>query len=324
MFDIIIERKIPSKILVLEAIHRRTNKSSELQAFIENQIERAKIGFLGEKKVDRIWQEISFPEQSLLVHSFETVNEFGFSHQMDTIFVNPNYTLVLEIKNVTGYIWYDNEKHQFLRRKKSGEVESFQSPINQVRRHADFVERLGLQLGLTFPIEKAVVIAEPSCVIGPVPNEVPIFHASGLPTELKKWFEKHQNSKLYDEHFHLLTEDILTRHQPKIYKPRYEIPPIRKGTLCNCGRVMKFNRGKFECVCGVRSKEPLLQGLHDYRLLVNEWITNREFREFFKVENEDVVNKILFRMKLTYEGSTKSRKYLIPENIWEENNNILI
>ena len=73
---------------------------------------------------------------------------------------------------------------------------------------------------------------------------------------------------------------------------------------------------EFECVCGFRSKEPLYQGLSDYRCLISEWITNKEFREFFKIDSEDLVNKLLKRLNLYFEGSTKSRRYLIPGDIW--------
>jgi len=301
--------------VVLEVLKRRAHIEFNL-SMIERLIERARIGFEGEKRVDRIWQELNLPPHSLLIHSFECENEFGFSHQMDSLFVNRFFLLVLEIKTVTGYIYYDEKKHQLIREKRNGEIESFQSPIDQVNRHADFLERFGLQLGLTYPVEKAVVIAEPSCIIGQVPDEVPVFHASGLSTKLKRWFEKHNHNKLPDKYFKLLTESIVNLHNPKIYKPRFSIPPIQKGALCYCRRVMKYNQGKFECVCGVRSKEPLYQGLSDYRCLISQWITNKEFREFFQIDNEVLVNKLLKRLNFYYEGSTKSRRYLIPEDVW--------
>ncbi|CAM5183229.1 hypothetical protein UACE39S_04069 [Ureibacillus acetophenoni] len=133
---------------------------------------------------------------------------------------------------------------------------------------------------------------------------------------MKKWFKKNQKSKLSENHLRLLNEHIRILHNPKIYKPHFNIPPLRKGALCNCTRVMSYHQGKFECICGVKSKEPLYQGLNDYRLLISEWITNKEFREFFNIDREDVVNKLLTRMNLYYVGSTKSRKYLIPEVIW--------
>ncbi|MFC7685243.1 hypothetical protein ACFQU5_04630 [Ureibacillus sp. GCM10028918] len=68
----------------------------------------------------------------------------------------------------------------------------------------------------------------------------------------------------------------------------------------------------------MNSKEPLYQGLHDYRVLFDEWITNRAFREFFFIESGDTANKLLKRMKFYYEGSNKGRRYIIPKDVWRK------
>ncbi|CAM5183237.1 Nuclease-like protein OS=Ureibacillus acetophenoni OX=614649 GN=SAMN05877842_10198 PE=4 SV=1 [Ureibacillus acetophenoni] len=170
---LIIDRKVPSKLLVLDALKRRAIGDSDFQVMLDNLIERAHIGYVGEKTVDRIWQELQLPTNSMMIHSFESENELGLSHQMDTLFSNAHFILILEIKNVSGHIYYDENKHQFIRIKRNGEKTSFQSPIVQVMRHADYLERIGFRLGLTFPIEKAVVIAEPSCIIGDIPGKYP-------------------------------------------------------------------------------------------------------------------------------------------------------
>lgn len=109
---------------------------------------------------DQIWEEITVPNNALLIHSFETRNEVGKSHQIDTLFVCPHFIFILEIKNISGSIWYEKNKHQLLRRKGNGEVESFQSPLDQVQRHADLIERIVGRLGYPLPVHKAVVIAK--------------------------------------------------------------------------------------------------------------------------------------------------------------------
>lgn len=311
MFLDIKERTIPSKIIVLEALNRRASNET-----ITNLHKRAVIGFEGEQKVDLLWGELQLPSKALLFHSYEVVNDHGNTHQMDTLFICPHFILILEIKNVSGYIWYEEEKHQFLRRKRTGEVESFQSPIEKVNRHAEMMERIVERLGLKIPIHKAVVSAEPSTVIGKVPEETPIFHAIGLRPEMKKLLLKYSKRSLSDVHFDMLVERVIGLYNPTVYKPRFDIPPIKKGALCLCGRVMSYNRGKFICKCGRNSKEALMQGLHDYRILISEWITNKEFREFFFIESDDLVNKLLKRLNFYCEGSTKSRRHFIPKDVW--------
>ncbi len=314
----ILERGFSSKIIVLEALKRRIEVGHAKHEYVSSLLRRAEIGYRGEMKVDRLWREVIVPTNALLIHSYEIRNDFGNLHQMDTIFVCPHFIFILEIKNVSGYIWYEKDKHQFLRKKLTGEVESFQSPFDQVQRHVDIIERMIERLGLVLPVHKAVVIAESSTVIGEVPKEFQIFHAIGLPAELKKLLLKYSNSALYQVHYELLANYLLSLHRPSIYVPRFEIPPLRKGPICGCGRVMRYNFGKFLCSCGMKSKEPLYQGLHDYRVLISESITNREFREFFIIDSQQCASKILKRMNLQSKGTTKDKSYLIPEDIWRK------
>ncbi|KGR76219.1 nuclease-related domain-containing protein [Ureibacillus manganicus] len=288
----LVERTIPSKIIVLDALNRRA--PSEL---IEKLLRRAEIGFRGEIKVDPLCNEMILPQNSILFHNYESNN-----HQLDTLFVCEHFILILEIKNISGFIWYEEEKHQFLSKKKSGEVESFQSPIEQVKRNGDFIEGVVERLGLTVPIQKAVVIAEPSTVIGKIPYEIPIFHAIGLRTEVNKLLLKYPKPFMAKIHFELLTDELIRMYLPGIYKPKFEIPSIRKGAICICGGTMRYQSGKFVCSCGNVTKEALYQGLHDYRVLFNEWISNKEFREFFMIDSPNLVNKLLVRMKQDYKG----------------------
>lgn len=311
------ERTVPSKIIVLEAMNRRIDPSHETKNLVSSLLRRAEIGHRGEVKVDSLWKEINLPSTSLLFNCYETKNDFGNNHQMDTLFVCPHFILILEIKNVTGRIWYEKEKHQFMREKLNGEISSFQSPFDQVERHADLLERIVQRLGLSMPIHKAIVIAEPSTIIGDIPDEIPIFHAIGLPLEVKKLLLKYKHFSLSSAHFELLADQLQTQHKSSIYIPKFDIPPIRKGAICACGQLTTFKFGKFTCPCGKKSKEPLYQGLHDYRVLISEWISNRDFRTFFFIESEDAASKLLKRMNLSHEGSNRGRRYLIPEQIWK-------
>ncbi|WP_052130324.1 nuclease-related domain-containing protein [Ureibacillus sinduriensis] len=315
----IIDRTLSSKIMVLDALKRRTDERHPKYEFIASLLRRAEIGYRGEIKVDRMWKEITVPNNALLIHSFETKNEVGNPHQIDTLFICPHFIFILEIKNISGFIWYEKNKHQLLRKKGNGEVESFHSPLDQVQRHAELIERIIGRFGYTLPVHKAVIIAESSTIIGHVPNETPIFHAIGLPSEVKKLLLKYSDFALPQLHYEQLTNYFRSIHKPSIYVPNFEVPPLCKGAICSCGNRMEYNHGRFLCICGIQSKEPLFQGLHDYRVLFDEWITNRAFREFFFIDNEGLVNKILKRLGFYYEGKTKSRRYLIPSDVWNKN-----
>ncbi|MFC7685244.1 nuclease-related domain-containing protein [Ureibacillus sp. GCM10028918] len=215
----IIDRTLSSKIIVLEAMKRRIDPNHPRHEYVASLLRRAEIGYRGELKVDRLWKELTVPTNALLIHNYETTNDIGNSHQIDTIFVCPHFIFILEIKNISGSIWYEKDKHQLLRRKGTGEVESFQSPFDQVQRHAERIERIVGRLGYSLPVLKAVVIAESSTIIGDVPNEFPIFHAIGLPSEIKKLLLKYNNFVLSQVHYEKLRNYLQSIHKPSIYVP---------------------------------------------------------------------------------------------------------
>ncbi len=61
---------------------------------------RQRKGYQGELKVDNEWNELSIPIEYYLLFNYETVNEIGNSHQMDTIMLSPNFIFIVEIKNI--------------------------------------------------------------------------------------------------------------------------------------------------------------------------------------------------------------------------------
>ncbi|WP_431027521.1 hypothetical protein [Lysinibacillus sp. LZ02] len=48
-----------------------------------------------------------------------------------------------------------------------------------------------------------------------------------------------------------------------------------------------------------------------YRLLVSEWITNREFRDFMGIRSQDAAVRLLKKLNLEKVGSKRGSKYKI-------------
>ncbi|WP_408007220.1 hypothetical protein ACJROX_21355 [Pseudalkalibacillus sp. A8] len=75
---------------------------------------------------------------------------------------------------------------------------------------------------------------------------------------------------------------------------------------------MKRIHGKWICpICRATSKNAHFQALHDYALLINPTITNKELRKFLHIDSEAVANYILKSLNLDYRGNTKERIYYL-------------
>ncbi|RUL47217.1 NERD domain-containing protein [Lysinibacillus antri] len=317
---ILLKRDPPKKLLLANALLRRLDPNHELFSYYTNLSNRLQAGFQGEKRVDRHWLEITNLDKHYLLFNYECFNEFGFPHQIDTLLLTSKFLLIIDIKNISGRIDYDEDKHQLIRTNIDGSFDSFSSPFDQVIRHGQYFTRVFNQLKIPLPIECAIISSNPSTIIGNMPKHPLFFHVSGLRFYINKLVSNY-DSVLSAQEMDRISKFLmanLKRQEPKVEIP---IEHLRKGVLCeicNFKVQMQYRRGTWCCSkCGVRNKKAIFQALDDYRLLINDRITNQEFRDFFGVHSVYTASKVLLRLGLPTVGENRGRNYLIPENIIE-------
>lgn len=304
-----------NKLEVCEAVLRRGVLTVEEEARVREQMWRVERGLDGEQRADEFWKELTISGEYMLFHNFETAGRGTYTHQIDTLFVCPRFVLVLELKHIAGELTYDAARHQLVRTY-NGEVKGLGDPFNQVSRHEEWMERFLWEIGVRrLPVVSAVVVTTTSSVLKAMPEQFHVFKLEGLRFKLQQFYERYPvvvNSGVLQH----IREELLARHEPKKWKPSIENLKLRHGVLCDCGMRMTYlGHGRFTCVCGFQTRDGFVKGLNDYRLLVSDWITNREFRDFFELNNTHVVSKILTRLGLVYTGEKRTRRYRIPEDI---------
>lgn len=111
----------------------------------------------------------------------------------------------------------------------------------------------------------------------------------------------------------------MSKRKERTYDLNIHFDRIRKGVLCEqCSYkvAMNYKYGVWSCPkCKHQSKKAFYRTLDDYRLLISNKISNREFREFFNIGSVQVASKILTRLNLESIGQTRGRYYIIPEDI---------
>lgn len=315
---LLLEREKSKSLIVADALLRRLETSDDDYPYFYEVSKRLHAGFEGEKMVDRHWFEMTNLEKHSLFFNYELMNEFGFPHQIDTLLLTPKFLFILDIKHMSGRVDYEEEKNQFIRTRQDGVIESFSDPVAQVLRHGQYFERLFTNLQITLPIEYAIVFSNPSTIIGQVPKSVPFFHTSGLRFHVSKLLSKH-SPVLTEKSLNKLSKLLLSSLKRKDTKPAISIDRIKKGVLCeSCNYQVQMiyrNRTWYCPKCSVQNKIAFYQALDDYRILINDRITNREFRDFFGIDSMQIASKILSRLGLVAVGDKKGRYYIIPENI---------
>ena len=309
-------RRPPSKLIVGEALARRGILADEQRKVLDELLWKAERGYEGEQRADAYWEDLHMTEPHTLLHGFEATSSLGYTHQIDTILVTARFVLVVELKNIAGVLSYEDRSHQFLR-EWNGERTSLTNPFAQAERHEAFVKRLLDGISVKLPVLSAIIITSSSSILENMPERFHIFKLAGLRFKLQEWNNTYP-VQVSESVVSLVKSEILAHHQPRKWAHPFGKVLIRRGAMCLCGEVMQYRRGKFVCGCGHTGRDAFAKGLHDYRILVDEWITNKELRDFFFIASKDVANKLLTRAKFHYEGDTKSRRYLIPEDVWRK------
>ena len=310
---IVTKRKTPEQLAYYEVLLRRGEKVDE---GVRQKFFHLRAGLIGERRVDREWKELKITHE--LYHDFTCVNEFGHTHQIDTLFVCKHFILVVEVKNVSGRIDFDDQRRQFIRTKEDGSLESFMNPVDQVKRHREILENEALSWPEHVPIEAVIVIANTSTIIGRVSSEVPIFNVSGLRSKVYELVKKYEHISF---NIRTVRSYLEALYHPLKRQVNLLDVPIRKGVLCErCNDVMIHSGSvrSFICTkCGWRDRDmiALRNAMYDYRVLYSEGISNKAFRDFVGIENVSTANKTLKRLFEKSKGKTKGKVYIIPPNI---------
>lgn len=312
---ILLERQESEQHKILEALIRRLPSThSEYMNYFER-LRRIHAGFAGEQRVDAEWLEIILPQPHYFLHDLQIFNHFGTTHQIDSVLLCPHFILILEIKNVTGFLDFDESFYQFTRTTAEGDVEGMTNPIHQSRRHMEWMVGMLQQTRLEIPVHYAVVLATKNAILSKSLRGQPIFHVQGLRYHVREWLQQHKETVVEEEKLFQFASKLLSMHRP--IKREIVLPArdIVKGVLCErClnGQPLNYRYPNWYCqCCGEVNNEAIFRALEDYRLLVGETLTNKSFCEFFAIDSPNTAYKLLQKLPLKAEGTKRNRKYLI-------------
>lgn len=305
----------------LDALVSRLEAEDEEFTSFQEAYYRVQAGVAGELKMQRTLADYHFIGPYKIFYNFECINEKGFSHQIDALILTTRFLLVVEVKQISGTLFYKSAFHEFARQTEEGVLENFPNPFDQAYRHQLFLSHLLSSWKIQLPVLYIVVNANIRTKLDSSLNGSPIIHLSGLPKFLEKLYQNHGEIKLDLVKLENKLSAISCRLPVRRKIDRYR---IRNGVLCKkCDfqHVMYYHHGLWICsYCGVKSKEAIFLALHQYRVLIGDRITNRELREFVGIDCKAVASKLLKRLNFEQFGKGRGVYYLIPEDVLDQKN----
>ncbi|MDN7241865.1 nuclease-related domain-containing protein [Planococcus sp. N028] len=302
----IVERKRPAILIYLEALLARTPSHRPEYPFLTEKVRRRTAGFAGESWFDKNWLHYETSEPFRVIPDFQIS-----SHQMDALCIFPTFIAIIEIKNISGFIEMDHETRQLIRTK-DGETIGMANPDDQLYRHEKKIQQL---TNYKIPVIGIVVFTNSTSVLKVSNIKRKVIHLSGLPYTLDSLIEQYRTSPKFD--VHQLCSLFLTCQSPiKPYNPEPIPYPLLTGVFCpDCTfSTMSYSRDFWRCpACRLKQRDAHLLALQDYRLLVGETISNREFRQFTELRSRTNATLLLKRSGFQTIDTHKSLHYIIPE-----------
>ncbi|MBY0123818.1 NERD domain-containing protein [Bacillus sp. S/N-304-OC-R1] len=320
------ERTIPIKILASEALLRRLPADFVMRPLIEKDLAKRKAGFRGEVATDYYVHKLPKKEFTIL-HDLRLSNGQDY-FQIDTLIISPTFALILEIKNISGTLFFDSKFKQLIRYRNDSE-DGFLNPISQADRQKRELLSWLLRYNVSIPIEFLVVISNPSTVIKSDSQNYFAFknvlHAHGMTERVGKIKASYKKEVLTKREMNKLTKTLFKSHTPETFDVlnHYKISANSLVTGVQCTKCkearMKRIYGSWQCtVCGHKERGAHKRALLDYYLLLGNKISNQQFRSFLQLSNEDISQKLLKSMELPHSGENKGRVYYLDIGLFQD------
>lgn len=317
---IVKNRNIPLIVQKLEALYRRTPQNHPRLPLIKDHLTKNLIGYKGEASLD---YPLSFlpPKEYYIFHGLRLAGEH-YHFQIDTLLLSRKFILILEVKNYSGKVYFDEEFHQMIRTL-DGEDKAFPNPLIQIQRQQQQLENWFENNQLPkLPIHSFVVFSNPYTIIRKSSQSKylteKVIRSESLPTKINSIEAKYRS--------HLLTEKEVKKITRKMNKQHteVEIPILEQfdltknqliqGVFCPSCRLphMKRANGYWLCnQCNTKSRDAHIAAIHDYTLLIQQSFNIQEIKSFLQINSTKTTNRLIRSLPVSYTGITNDRTYTL-------------
>ncbi|MFC7371869.1 nuclease-related domain-containing protein [Fictibacillus iocasae] len=293
------------------------------RADIEEDLARSLAGYRGEQALHYDFQFLKQNHYSVL-EDLRLENENGDFFQIDCLLLSPSYLLILEAKNMSGSILFDQHTRHIIHNK-NGLERSYSDPLLQVQRQRIQLEKWLKQQKFPFvPVITQVVISNSDTRYDATSNHHFVYQnvtsRLNLPNRTAEFESAHTDEVLSAKLIKQIAKSLIKRSTP--YNPdlmhwyELKLSDLILGVFCpnaDCPSVrdpmFKVNSGWRCPFCLAFSRDAHLTALKDYVLLVGDEISNSHFRDFARMESVFTASRLLKQLSLPSSGAKKNRKY---------------
>ncbi|MCZ2258645.1 nuclease-related domain-containing protein [Sporosarcina sp. G11-34] len=318
-----ITRKKPELLYALPRLIARLPPKYPRQEELDfaQKLYQIEAGYSGEQKVDRYLELLELPKSSIILTDVHLALFPGHTFQIDTLILTEQYVFHLEIKNITGELYFQTNPHQLRRVLPNGEETIMECPLTQLE-----VARVNLQSwlskrGVNVEVQSQIILPSKNATVKLVPPNSPILYLKRLSIFLR---EMERGPTMYNVTQLKKMSELIQREQTD-YSPyplckyyRLDANLLKRGQLCSiCNSTMslKNHKQRFCKKCNLVEPNNYLRSIQDWFMLISGSITNKQCRNFLQLKNKDDAYYALNSLRLNKEGKSVATTYYWPKGI---------
>lgn len=298
------------------ALLKRLRDGFGMSDFIQEEIRKQEAGVRGEDRlVDRLKELRLHGEYRVFS---DVCLELGdWRVQIDCLVVTDRCCFVLESKNISGRLYFNEELDEFYK-EENGVETPFSNPYFQLMRHIRFMKEFLLKTLPQMKVTGAVIMTAKSFRIMQKPTHYPIYKLESMIERVTQMYNSSSGTSFSDDELVVVEKLIQENRSTFVYSPlceHYRIPPIeiRLGVECpDCGVLgMRRVHTTWRCmVCRKSDRYAHISAVRDYFWIIDKKITNKEFRRFCMIDSKYAASRMLNSMDLKAHGSGPSRYFV--------------
>ncbi|WP_240793479.1 nuclease-related domain-containing protein [Psychrobacillus vulpis] len=273
--------------------------------YLREEIRKMEAGSRGENRILKKLAEVRLPGQ---IKIFSDVRlELGdWKVQIDCLLVTDRCCIILESKNFSDDLFIDTDSEEFYKIDKKGEEISLPNPYFQLMKHIRFIKAYFQKELPNWNVIGAVIMTAKSCRIRKKPIHYPFYQLESMNEKVIQMYNQSNSPPLSSKQLQTIEQVILTEQFTFSYPPLcefYRISPTEliAGVECPyCGVLgMKRNGKTWTCPsCKKNARDAHIQTVQEYFWLIKNEITNKEFRDFCKLDSIYSASRMLKNMNL--------------------------
>lgn len=307
------EEALSSLISRLTAVHSQRN-------YLEGKLHRTAAGIRGEERMRQRFIEFQPDEEvqalwdiGLAIGSWKT--------QFDGIVLTERCAIIIDSKNISGRIHFDEKTGEFYRFDNNDIKEVFDDPRIQLNKNIRFLSKWFGQKKIKLPVSGLIVFTPKNCEFIVRPKGKHLCKVYQMPEYLFQ-IQKAFPLEAEPPKLQKIKKQIISGHIPYLRTPlcgKYfiEVSDIRSGVKCmECQTYgMKRIKKSWQCPgCRHRDRQAHQFALREYFSLIDTSITNQAFREWCGVESRFVAARMLAQFDLEIiNGESKLQSYRLKQ-----------